>query len=315
MKSRNITVLKEKFLDISRKKNRSPRSVELFAGCLDFFIRFLQMKYRASPDVREVNREQINSFMDYVSKYKKKDGKLLSLKRKNLLLYLVKQFFSFLEREGFIFMNPVSHIELEKVPKAFPKDILTEEEVSLLMKAPPSRTMTGIRDRCLFEILYGSALRCLEVRSLKLSDVDLQKGYLFVSGKGQKDRVVPMTRTARYYLKRYLTRSRPFLSRNNPGEETLFVAKGGFPFSKNAVAEQIKTYALKAGIKKHVTPHTLRHTCASHLIARGASVRYVQELLGHSDISTTQIYTRVMPMDLQRVYQATHPRCLKKTDL
>jgi len=261
--------------------------------------------------MREVRKEQINAYREYLNDYRKKDGNPICPQWKYQLAGLVCRFFAFLEREERILFNPAESIKLKKPQEELPKDILTEEEVKRILSMPDKRSKNGLRDRTMIEILYGSGLRILELRKLRLCDIDLESGYLFITGKGQKDRVVPMTRTARHYLKRYLEKARPFLLDKEYSTEAVFLNQFGKSFGKNGIGIMIKNYSLKAKIEKNVTPHTFRHSCATHLIYRGASVRYVQELLGHNEINTTQIYTRVMPVDLKRVYEATHPRCLK----
>ena len=203
------------------------------------------------------------------------------------------------------------NIEIAPKGKELPKDILTEYEIERLLKAPDIKTPIGIRDRCMLEILYGSAIRAGEIAKLKMQDLDLEHCYIFITGKGRKDRIVPITKVARKFLKQYLEKARPHFHIKRPEAKAVFLSCEGNSFSVNAVGSVLRKYRQRAKLRKPVSPHTLRHTCASHLIARGASVRYVQELLGHSQITTTQIYTHVMPVDLQRVYRETHPRCLQ----
>jgi integrase/recombinase XerD len=261
--------------------------------------------------MREVKEEHMNAFETYVkTEYKKADGKPLGRRRKITLIYLIARFFKFLEAEEYIFINPARKLEFEKQGRSLPKDILSEEETERLMSAPDVKRLLGIRDRAILEVLYGSALRNEEVRSLKFHDLDLDNCFLFVKGKGSKDRVVPLTKIARKFLKLYLERVRPLLCKT-AGNDTVFLNQPGKTLKGDDINNIIRESARKAGILKKVTAHTLRHTCATHLIARGANVRYVQELLGHESVETTQIYTHVRPIDLKKVYFETHPRSLQ----
>jgi integrase/recombinase XerD len=318
----NIYALKDLYLLKQKEKNRSKATIRDTNERLEFFFRWLREVYSLS-DVREITKDQIRTYQDYVNRYRKKNGEGLSKSRKRYLLNTLLYWFKFLEKEEVILKNPGADIEVLSEGRTLPKDILTEKEVSLLLKAPDLRLPEGLRDRSILEILYGSALRNTELRSLRLSDVDMENCYLFVKGKGSKDRVVPMTRKAKRYLKEYLTKVRPVFLQNrflenrflqnsaHPlNEEILFITREGSPIRVNGLTKIVRNYRKVAGLTKKVTPHTLRHSCAAHLIERGANIRYVQELLGHSKIDTTQIYTAVMPVTLKKVYEATHPRCL-----
>jgi integrase/recombinase XerD len=308
----NIYALKDLYLLKQKEKNRSKATIRDTNERLEFFFRWLSEVY-SLKDTREITKEQIRTYQDYVNAYRKKNGEGLSKSRKRYLLNTLLYWFKFLEKEEIILKNPGSDIEVLAEGRTLPKDILTEKEVSLLLKAPSLKLPEGLRDRSILEILYGSALRNTELRSLRLSDVDMENSYLFVKGKGSKDRVVPMTRKAKRVLKEYLTKVRPVFLQNRAhplNEEILFITREGSPIRVNGLTKIVRNYRKVAGLTKKVTPHTLRHSCAAHLIERGANIRYVQELLGHSKIDTTQIYTAVMPITLKKVYEATHPRCL-----
>jgi len=310
----NIYALKEKYIEDARKRNLSELSIIRINKDLNFFFRFLQQRYPSILDVRDIKREMILEYRDYIEKYKRRNGKSLVKGTKYGLINILSLFFRFLEKSDYIFLNPALDLKVEKVGRNLPKTILTEEEVKRLLKTPNLKTPSGIRGRAILELFYGSGIRLGELIKLRLSDLDLQRSYLFITGKGGKDRVVPITRPARYYLKKYIEKVRPILLLKNPGkapkEETLFLSHFGNPFDETTIDFMVHKYGVQAKLQNPVTPHILRHTCASHLIARGASVRYVQELLGHSTVSTTQIYTRVMPVNLKEIYLKTHPRCI-----
>jgi integrase/recombinase XerD len=305
----NMKSLIEEYLLAMEKKNRSKSTLKGTRGMLYFFIRFLR-KSHLPFDVREIKRENIEVYQDYIIKYRKRDRKPLSERRKYMLIKTICKWFQFLEIQEVILFNPARNIEIKKPPRELPRVILSEDEAKRLVDCVSIRSHAGSRDRAILEILYGSALRNAEIRGLRLNDVDMENCYLFVTGKWSKDRVVPMTKAARRCLKHYLSWSRPVFLKD-AGEETLFLQSNGRKLKGSDVADIVRKYSLKAGITKHITPHCLRHSCATHLLARGAGVRYVQEFLGHSDIETTQIYTHVMPVELRKVYENTHPRCIR----
>lgn len=306
----NLYLLMEKYILEKRKKNLSNHTIELEERAILSFFKFLASHYSIS-DVREIKKEHINSYYDYIQSYKKIDGNPLSHSFKYSIARTLFSWLNFLVDNEYIFLNPIKEIGFEPPNRFLPKNVLSEDEICLLLETPNIKTFTGLRDRTILELLYGSALRSSELRNLKLHDLDLENCFIFVSGKGSKDRVVPITRTARRFIKKYLQKSRLSFTSKNPSIEYLFTNFSGGKMSMLTLSRIIRKYVVKAGIQKKITPHTLRHTCATHLIARGASVRYVQELLGHSCIMTTQIYTHIMPVNLKEVYLKTHPRALQ----
>ncbi len=305
----NIYVVLENYLTKQKEKNLSERTISDTKERLNFFFNWIASRVK---DIREIKKEDIEAYLDYLQSYRKRNGKPLSMNRKLNLIRSLIFFFKFLEKERYIFLNPAQDIKIPFKEETLPKDILSESEVVLLLKAADLKLPEGLRDRAMLEILYGSGLRNTEIRILKLSDIDIENRYIYVRGKGAKDRVVPMTRQSKRYLKEYLARVRPVFTLRNPEENTLFVTRTGKPLTLNRLTASVHRYGKLAGLTKKVTPHSLRHSCAVHLLSRGASIRYVQELLGHSKIDTTQIYTYVMPVSLKEVYMATHPRCCSK---
>jgi integrase/recombinase XerD len=309
--NRNIHFIKERFIEDAKKKNLSAGTIKQLDMGLSFVIRFLSGKCGLT-DVREIKEEDVTAFARYVkAEYKSAAGKELCPRRKQFLVYMLARFCSFLEREEYILINPARLLEFEKPGKTLPKDILTEEETEKLLSAPNLKRPSGIRDRAVLEILYGSGLRNEEVRNLRFHDLDLDSRYLCVRGKGSKDRVVPITVIAKKFLNNYLEKVRPFFCKSG-ASDIVFLTQSGNPLKGYEINYMIGEAKKKAGITKKVTAHTLRHSCATHLIARGANVRYIQELLGHEAVQTTQIYTHIRPVDLQKIYLETHPRCLKQ---
>jgi integrase/recombinase XerD len=226
------------------------------------------------------------------------------------MLVALRSFFKFLVREGHLETDPTAKIESPKKPKSLPKAILLEE-VEELIELPPVDIL-GRRDRAILETLYGAGLRISELVGLDVDDVDLDGGTILVrAGKGSKARRVPVGRKARAALKGYVTSSRPSLMTHAKSAQTkgaLFLNARGTRLSRQGCWKLIKKYAALAGLETRVSPHTLRHSFATHMLDAGADIRVVQELLGHASLSTTQVYTLVSDRRLREVYYSAHPR-------
>ena len=222
------------------------------------------------------------------------------------LLATLRRFFRFLLRENKIKEDPTLKIQTPKIPKSLPKS-LSEDEVEGLLEAPDIKTDVGMRDRSMLELLYACGLRVSELVGIQLTEVILSDGVIRVTGKGSKTRLVPMGEEAVDWIKKYLAESRQNIL-NKQTSKFLFVTNRGGEMTRQAFWYLIKKYALMANINKPMSPHILRHAFATHLINHGADLRVVQMLLGHSDISTTQIYTHVARERLKKLHQEHHPR-------
>lgn len=218
----------------------------------------------------------------------------------------LRRFFRFLAREKLISSDPTLYLDTPKLPRPLPK-VLSEADVESLLAAPDIDTPAGLRDRAMIETLYATGLRVSELVGLKLLNLDLNAAVLRVTGKGGKDRLVPLGEEALYWLSRYLKESRPAMLNGRKCAE-VFVTPRGAGMTRQAFWHLLKRGALKAGIVKPLSPHTLRHAFATHLLAHGADLRAVQMLLGHADISTTQIYTHVARERLKKLHATHHPR-------
>lgn len=221
-------------------------------------------------------------------------------------LSAIKTFCKFACREGFADADFTADIGSMKEPKRLP-GVLTIQEVSALLDQPDMNTEAGLRDRAMLETLYASGLRVSELINLRLSDLNLSVGFIRCFGKGSKERIVPLGKVAIGYLERYIAESRPTYARAG-SSEYLFLAKHGRKMSRVGFWKIIKKHAAQAGITRNITPHTLRHSFATHLLQGGADLRSIQEMLGHADIATTQIYTHVSRERLKEVYREAHPR-------
>ena len=221
-------------------------------------------------------------------------------------LVTIRGFYRFLVQEKILKHDPTRLIDLPKSGLKLP-DVLSVEEVRLLLSTPDVKIPAGSRDTAMIELLYAAGLRVSELINLKLQDVNLEAGFVRVFGKGSKERVVPIGLFAKKKIDDYLKTSRPLILKSI-ASRYLFVARAGKPMTRQGFWKLIKRYALKAGFNKKITPHSLRHSFASHLLEGGADLRAVQLMLGHVDISTTQIYTHVAREHLKKIHEKFHPR-------
>jgi len=237
---------------------------------------------------------------NYLATLREKGNKSRTLNRK---LSVVRMFYKFLYTEGKIDHNPVEGVSSPRLGRKIPS-FLSEKEVEALLETPSVDEQYGIRDRAILEVVYGAGLRISELINLNLTDLNLKGGWVKVLGKGSKERIVPLGREACRWVRIYLRKRRT----ETTDKLSLFCNRYGKRLSRQACWKIIKKYSQKAGITKKISPHTLRHSFATHLLSRDADLRFVQELLGHTNISTTQIYTHITQERLKKVYKKYHPR-------
>jgi integrase/recombinase XerD len=289
----------ESFLDhISLERGLSINTRKAYADDLGQFLSWLDQKGVTS--LNQVSRKQI---LDHLMAMKARGMTTNSISRH---LVSIKVFFRFLQQEGLLDRNVTDTMDSPKLWTILP-DTLSEKEVDRLLRAPDMRKPLGVRDRAILEIFYASGLRVSELSNLKLSDLHIDDGYIRVIGKGRKERVIPVAEDSANILKCYLDEIRPMLS-DSPRMQNVFVSNRETALCRQRLWQIIKKYTQAAGIMKNVTPHTLRHSFASHLLQNGAPLRVIQEMLGHADIATTQIYTHVNPERLKSIHQQFHPR-------
>ena len=256
----------------------------------------------------DVTRQDVERFVLNLRSRKNRNDEPLSVSHRNRSLSTVKRFFAFLEADEKIMLSPARDTRLFKEPDRIPRDVLTLDEVKRFLEAINQRTMFDKRGHCIFCLFYATGIRKGELERLELCDVDLDHGQLFVLGKGQKKRVVPLGPNICDILDHYIHDVRPKFVRYQPGQERLFVTVKGDKFTTDIINRMARFYAAKAGIDKKITAHSFRHTFATHLLENGAGIRHVQEILGHEDLKTTQIYTRVSIKSLKEVVDRFHPR-------
>ncbi|KMP12569.1 recombinase XerD [Candidatus Nitromaritima sp. SCGC AAA799-C22] len=281
---------------------------------------YLKIEKRQSPNTVAAYRRDIQRLASHHSAKKLEEltardvrSFLLKLREEGLAsstvarcLSSVKSFYNFLFTENRIAENPAEIIESPRPWRKLP-DVMSTSEVDVLLSAPDAETPAGLRDRAMLELLYATGLRVSELVTVKGSAVDLRVGYLRTLGKGSKERVVPLGDAAREAVESYQLSGRPALLKGR-GCAELFVTRRGRGMTRQGFWKVLKQYVLKAGIKIPVSPHTLRHAFATHLLERGADLRSVQQMLGHSDISTTQIYTHILQERMREVHDQYHPR-------
>jgi integrase/recombinase XerD len=267
---------------------------------------------RALRDPKDITKPILERYQRHLFYYRKVDGRPMTLGTQFGCLAPLKTFFKWLTKENHILYNPASEIALPKLPKHLPRVILSIQEVEAILREAEPTTASGLRDRAMLETLYSTALRRMELPGLALYDVDLTRRLVMVrEGKGKRDRVVPIGERAAAWVEKYLQEARPRLLIGDT--EALFLTDYGEPMAPEYVAERVRRYMHFAGIKKPGACHLFRHACATHMLENGADTRFIQALLGHADLGTTQIYTRVSIDKLREIHDATHPAKLHRT--
>jgi integrase/recombinase XerC len=294
--------LDEFILYLRIEKNASPHTVNNYQADIERFFVFAR-----EQSVGEVLFAHVTPLLirAYLANLKEEDYARRTIARR---IAALRSFFRFLCRESVLPENPFKAIHTPKLEKRLPV-FLDSHEVAAILDLPENTTL-GRRDAALLELLYATGVRVNELAGLTVRDVDLSSGYALVYGKGSKERVVPVGRKALVALKEYLATSRPRLFANHsaPPHETLFVNKSGGPLTDRSIRRILAKYVDQLALSKHVSPHTIRHSFATHLLNNGADLRSVQELLGHVSLSTTQLYTHVTKERLKAVYLQAHPR-------
>jgi len=292
-----------KFLEALKIHRCSPATIKSRDGSLALFFRYLAGQDIA--DVRDVSRQTV------------KDYQLWSLGQDYTPMTVVsrmqalRRFFEHLETTDVILVNPCAGIPLPRLGQRLPKAVLTEQEAKALLNMPDTQTAVGIRDKAILETFYSTGIRLEEMARLTIHDVDHRNGFVRVNkGKFAKDRMTPLGRKACDYIREYLQKVRAEWSKSNRDERALWLSSKAphGPLKSQAIEVMVKQYGRHAGIEKHVTPHVWRHTCATHLVADGANIAYVQRLLGHRSLRTTQIYTRTTIAEIKVTHSQAHPR-------
>ena len=286
-------------------KNYSPATVKHADDHVRHFIGWCAE--RSVTRASEVTKPMIDRYQRALFYQRRTNGRPLSFRTQYLMLSSLKQFFRWLVRENHILYNPASEIELPRVERRLPKHVLTANEADRIITQPDIATPFGLRDRAMLEVLYSTGMRRSELAHLSIYDVDPERGIVVIrQGKGKKDRVVPIGDRALTWLQKYLDEARPQLVAE-PDDGFMFLAYTGQPFSPDLLTRWVGDYVDAANIGKRGSCHIFRHSVATLMLDRGADIRYVQEMLGHASIETTQFYTKVSIRQLKEIHSATHP--------
>ena len=277
----------------------SPHTLEAYGRDLRLFIAYCEKK--GVKKIRKITEVEI---LGFIIQRRGDDG--VSARTANRNLVAVRSFLRFLHEEEIIPANPAELVDMQKPPLPLPK-VMTEEEVEDLLAAPDANRPLGLRDKTMLEVLYATGLRVSELVNLPLGSLNLQIGYLRVMGKGRKERLVPLGDAAVEWLQKYLDETRPVILKRK-ASAAVFVTNRAGPMTRQHFHLLIDRYAKKVGIQRKVSPHVLRHSFATHLLEHGADLRAVQEMLGHVDLSTTEIYTHINRERLKKIHHKHHPR-------
>jgi integrase/recombinase XerD len=293
------------FKEHLKVKNYSPATIVAYGMHLQGFFECLT-KINIT-DIKRVTRDMLTAYQAGLMECRA-EGKL-TIATISVKIRSVKRFFEHLESSNYILINPAEYIKEPKKETRLPGAVLTEDEAKKILDQPNLSAMTGIRDRTILEVFYSTGVRLEELINLTIYDPDLQGGLLRVNkGKFAKDRVIPLGKHAVKFLKEYITKIRPQHTKKNKAVRNLFVTQFGKPLSKQIIEIMVRGYSRGAGIQKKVTPHTFRHTFATQLVRNGADIRAVQKMLGHADLKSTQIYTKVAGVEVKKTHSAHHPR-------
>jgi integrase/recombinase XerD len=293
-------VYTQKFMEYLKLKGNAPRTIDGYRTNLNEFLKYLQVR---NLKLTQLTRAEIQEYQADLY-YREFRGKPLNIATQGHRLTSVRMLFKFLAAQNLVLADPAASLELPKEPARLPRNILTAKEAKKILESIDTTPAKGIRDRAIIETLYSSGIRATELINLTLNSINLKEGYLSIEkGKGGKPRIVPLGKIACHWVGQYL-QVRPQIS-----DPTLFftMLKPPRPLRREVVAEICSDRAKQAGIKKKVTSHTFRHTCATLMLKGWADIRYVQELLGHASLKTTQIYTKVTIVDLKKVHNRCHP--------
>lgn len=296
----DVAVTIAEYKDRLQALGYAEKTVEAYSWGLRSFEGYL--KEKGIDDLRQVTKQVMFDYQAsvYAGPH--------AVETKALTIRPVKRLFEHLASNNRLLINPAEGIVETKRRSRKIGPTLTLDEMKKVLLQPNMGLASGIRDRTIMEVLYATAMRIDELLSLHVHDVDLKDGVIVVrKGKGNKQRVVPLGKHATTFIKEYLDKVRPNYSRKRPKEQCLFLNNRGEPLSYGAVRYSLYIYARQAGIGKHAAPHTFRRSCATHMLQAGADIRYIQKLLGHARLATTQQYTKVMPVDIKKTHEETHP--------
>ena len=307
-----ITAYQKAFMEWSAMAGYTKDTVNIRKTAVGYFIRWCDDRGLTQP--QEITKPILERYRRHLYYYRKENGEPLSLNTQCTRLAPLKAFFKWLARENHILYNPASEMDMPRQHRSLPQHLLSVDEIETILNQALIHGELGIRDRAIMETLYSTGVRRMEAINLKLYDLDLNNGSLMVrQGKGRKDRMVPLGERACAWLNKYIEEVRPTLAME-PDDGTLFLTEYGQPMIKNRLSDAVKKHIEAAGIDKPGACHIFRHSMATHMLENGADIRFIQMILGHSTLSTTEIYTQVSIRKLKEVHALTHPAKLARQD-
>ena len=294
-----------RYLERLAIRNFSPATVAGRAHYLGVFAAWCAERSLTQP--RDVTKPVLDRYAKMLYHYRKEDGQPLSFRSQHTHLVPVRSFFKWLAKDNLILFNPASELELPKLGHRLPKHVLTAAEADQVLAVPSLSDPLGIRDRAILETFYSTGMRRAELIGLKLYDLDVERGTVMIrQGKGQKDRMVPIGERALAFIDKYLVEVRPSLVLE-PDDGTIFLTHEGLPFTPNRMTQLVRDHVDVSGIGKRGACHLFRHTMATLMLEGGADIRFIQQMLGHAKLETTQIYTQVSIRQLKAIHSTTHP--------
>jgi integrase/recombinase XerD len=303
----------KKYLEWMKIQNFSERTIENRELMLGYFIIWASDRGLMFP--RDITKAIVDRYQRYIYHYRKKNGDPLSFSGQHAKLTPVRAFFKWLSKNNYILYNPASEMELPKLEKRLPKYILSVSEVEQIVNQCNVEDPLGMRDRAIIELLYSTGMRRMEAIHLKIQDLDMDRGTVMVrQGKGRKDRVIPIGDRAIAWISKYLDDAR-YQFAIEPDDGTLFLTHKGEVITSNRFTQMVRDYVNGAEIGKKGSCHLFRHTMATLMLENGADIRFIQAMLGHARLETTEIYTQVSIRKLKEIHTATHPGKLEHSKL
>jgi len=294
-----------RYLAFLSEKNYSPRTIETREAYLRYFTAWCDERSLTKPS--QIDRPILERYQRYMFYYRKRDGEPLSTRSQHSRIIPLRHWFSWLVKKGHLLYSPAADLELPRLEKRLPKAILTAREAETVIAVPDVGNAIGLRDRAILETFYSTGMRRLELINLTVHNIDQERGTVMIrQGKGRKDRLIPIGERALAWVESYKESARPELV-TGKDDGTLFLSQWGEPFAPNAMTALVRHHVEKSGVGKKGACHLFRHTMATLMLEGGADIRFIQAMLGHAELSTTEIYTQVSIRLLKSVHAATHP--------
>lgn len=305
--------LKQLYIEWLESHHYAEATIKSRIVYIHYFLEWCDSRSLSRPN--QITKPILERYQRYLYTYRKENGQPLTIRSQHTRLVPVRAFFKWLCKQNYLLYNPASELEMPRLEKRLPKHILTLQEAESILNQADTTEAIGLRDRAILEVLYSTGLRRMEIASLTLDAIDPDRGTLMVrQGKGRKDRMIPIGERALLWINRYLEEVRPSFVME-PDDGTLFLTNLREAFTVNRLSQLVRDYVKAADIGKTGACHLFRHTMATLMLENGADIRFIQQMLGHADISTTQIYTQVSIRQLKDIHTATHPAKLSNTTL